>query len=146
MTTMLCQLTLLLCYLQLVHGFFVLPLQSDMIKKILPVVSFCDKTYLARGSPSSKQSLFKLLTMKNEEDRISLQTVDIKPFIDTSVDHSVRLSAANQLLNALTSHGCFYVVGHGINETESLESARNLFSQAESTKQEVRKASRLSGP
>ena len=77
------------------------------------------------------------INMMCTKDATGLNTIDIRPFLDDGVDHSVRLSTANQLWNALTTHGCFYVIGHDVNEEESLDCARELFSQPEHIKQEV---------
>ena len=69
--------------------------------------------------------------------RAALHTVDITPFLKKDEDSSIRLAAARTLWDALSTHGCFYVTGHGIDEADSIKAAKLLLLQPESIKNEV---------
>jgi hypothetical protein len=137
------RLTLLLLFSVHISAF--IDISSQISTGFTPkIYSICNKfgqsrfaSCIRRRNERLKSSLLSLKS-KNVDQGISLHTVDISPFLNCDDDSSIRLAAAKTLWNALTTHGCFYVTGHGIDEAESLEAARILFSQPESIKNEVR--------
>jgi len=96
--------------------------------------NFFSSHYVLPHGRFNRNIMFNILSCAKAA--IQPATINLQPFLSSSSEKD-KVKVAQELWTALSTHGCFYVIGHGMDEASSLGAAKAIFSQPTGTKQQI---------